>query len=124
MNMTDNGQAAAETIAKKFESIREMRDIQGQKGNYDCDDYMIGLYNGLEMAVAIIECREPIFKSTDDVRDRTKVLLRSLLKSVEEQVPQTAGEMYEGTASSGKGGNDLFGINETDGKEHAPSIIP
>lgn len=46
---------------------REMLDIQGQKGNYDYDEYMLGLYNGMEYIIALFETREPNFISGKDV---------------------------------------------------------
>lgn len=43
--------------------IKEVKWQQGQAGNYDYDEYMRGLYNGIELADAIIEDRDPIYKS-------------------------------------------------------------
>ena len=42
--------------------LRNLRDIQGRKGNYDIDDYMRGLYNGLELSLSIFEDRGPDYK--------------------------------------------------------------
>ena len=50
-------------INKKIQDLIELRNIQGRKGNYDYDDYMLGLFNGLELAVSTLEGREPNFKS-------------------------------------------------------------
>ena len=36
-------------------TLIEVRDIQGRPGKFDQDDYMLGLYNGLELAVSILE---------------------------------------------------------------------
>lgn len=46
---------------------KEMLDIQGQKGNYDYDEYMLGLYNGMEYIIALFETREPNFISGKNV---------------------------------------------------------
>lgn len=46
---------------------KEMLDIQGQKGNYDYDEYMLGLYNGMEYIIALFETREPNYISGKDV---------------------------------------------------------
>ena len=57
------GQAAE--IAKKdrmIESLKNLRDIQGQKGNYDQGEYMRGMFNGLEVAVSVFTQTEPQFK--------------------------------------------------------------
>ena len=43
-----------------------MLDIQGQKGNYDYDEYMLGLYNGMECIIALFETREPNYISGKD----------------------------------------------------------
>jgi hypothetical protein len=42
--------------------LRNLRDIQGRKGNYDVDEYMRGLYNGLELSLSIFEDRSPDYK--------------------------------------------------------------
>ncbi len=44
------------------ESVRQMRDVQGMDGNWDCDPYMHGLFNGLEFALSLLEVREPQFR--------------------------------------------------------------
>lgn len=46
---------------------KEMLDIQGQKGNYDYDEYMLGLYNGIEYIIALFEKREPNYINGKDV---------------------------------------------------------
>ena len=45
-----------------------MLDIQGQKGNYDYDEYMLGLYNGMEYIIALFETREPNFINGKEVK--------------------------------------------------------
>lgn len=42
--------------------LRNLVSIQGQKGNWDYNEYMLGLYNGMELMLAVIEEREPIYK--------------------------------------------------------------
>lgn len=44
------------------QEIREILDVQGWPGNWDWDPYMHGLYNGIEMALSLVEDREPDFK--------------------------------------------------------------
>lgn len=46
---------------------KEMLEIQGQKGNYDYDEYMLGLHNGMEYIIALFETREPNYISGKDV---------------------------------------------------------
>lgn len=47
-----------DTVAR----IRDIRDVQGEHGNWNLDPYMHGLYNGLEMALCIAEDRDPVFR--------------------------------------------------------------
>jgi len=45
-----------------LKQLREVHAIQGRKGCWDIDDYMLGLYNGLELALSIVENRECRYK--------------------------------------------------------------
>lgn len=49
-------------IKNQLEDMRQVLNIQGYDGNWDYDEYMFGLYNGMEMMLAIAENREPVFK--------------------------------------------------------------
>lgn len=49
-------------MSKQLEDANKILAVQGDKGNWDYDPYMHGLYNGMEMIVAIFEDREPKFK--------------------------------------------------------------
>ena len=42
--------------------LREVHAIQGRDGCWDIDDYMLGLYNGLELALSIVENRTCKYK--------------------------------------------------------------
>lgn len=48
---------------KKIRELKRVKDVQEQSLKAEHDDYMIGLYNGLELAVAIMENRKPIYLS-------------------------------------------------------------
>ena len=51
-------------LLERVSKLRKLRDIQGKKGNHDYDDYMRGLYNGLELALSLFEEeREPQYKN-------------------------------------------------------------
>ena len=68
---------------------KEMLDIQGQKGNYDYDEYMLGLYNGMEYIIALFETREPNFISGKDVeftnnKTQQKEFIEYMNKTIEE----------------------------------------
>lgn len=45
---------------KKLEEIKTLKNVQ--ENNLE-DDYMVGLYNGMELAIAILENRKPKYKS-------------------------------------------------------------
>ena len=49
------------TLRSKTKEVKNIRDLQKQSLEKSTDDYMVGLYNGLEMAIAILEGREPEF---------------------------------------------------------------
>lgn len=49
--------------SKKINEIKKIRDLQDKSSGPDADDYMIGLYNGLELALAMLEGREPVYKT-------------------------------------------------------------
>ncbi len=48
---------------KQLSDIADVCDIQGRTGNWDYDPYMQGMYNGMELIRAIVENRDPVFKS-------------------------------------------------------------
>lgn len=50
----------------EIKSVRMMRDVQGQNGNWNYDPYMHGLYNGLEFAMSLLEKREPQFRDAPE----------------------------------------------------------
>ncbi|MEU8196353.1 hypothetical protein AB0C10_21455 [Microbispora amethystogenes] len=51
-------------VAALAEKVREVRDIQGRPGNWDYSPYMHGMFNGLELAVSILEGeREPDYRN-------------------------------------------------------------
>lgn len=49
-------------MSKQLDDLKNVRDIQGYNGNWNYDEYMWGVYNGLELALAIMENREPVYK--------------------------------------------------------------
>lgn len=66
---------------------KEMLDIQGQKGNYDYDEYMLGLYNGMEYIIALFETREPNFINGKDVEfTNNKTQQKEFIKWLEDEI--------------------------------------
>lgn len=45
-----------------YQCLKEMREVQGRDGTWDFSPYMMGMYNGLELATALFENRPPILK--------------------------------------------------------------
>lgn len=52
------------SVAERVLTLANLRDIQGQDGNWNFDAYMHGFYNGLELALAVIEDREPKYRDS------------------------------------------------------------
>jgi len=48
------------------------------RGNWDNNSYMTGLYNGIELSIATIENRKPIYKTT---KERLILKLISYIKN-------------------------------------------
>ena len=48
---------------EKIIKIKELMKVQGQDGNWNHDPYMHGLYNGMELSMAIMEDREPAYRT-------------------------------------------------------------
>ena len=74
---------------------KEMLDIQGQKGNYDYDEYMLGLYNGMEYIIALFETREPNYISGKDVKfTNNKTQQQEFINFLEDNWKQTQDIWY------------------------------
>lgn len=48
---------------KRIRELKRIKDIQEQNLGEDQNEYMVGMYNGLELAVAIMENRKPVYLS-------------------------------------------------------------
>jgi hypothetical protein len=59
-------------IDRTFEQIEEMVKIQGRDGNWNYDEYMHGMYNGMELILAMIEERSPNYRNAPErfIRER------------------------------------------------------
>lgn len=51
-----------ELIKKRLAQSHELLVAQGRKGNWDYDGYMHGMYNGMELIIAAMEERDPVFR--------------------------------------------------------------
>lgn len=50
---------------KRLKELKRIKDVQEQNLGVDQDEYMVGMYNGLELAVAIMENRVPVYVSCE-----------------------------------------------------------
>lgn len=62
-HMAKLAQPEQESVALK--QLRDLHKVQGSKGCYDVNEYMCGLYNGLELALSLFDDRKPEFKETN-----------------------------------------------------------
>lgn len=54
-------------IDLQLRDLRRIHEISGMDGTWNYNDYNQGLYNGLEMALAIVEDRDPVFRQSPEV---------------------------------------------------------
>lgn len=56
--------------AEQYEqALKDVHRVQGMQGNWNYDDYMCGMFNGLELALSMLENREPDFRSLKEEGD-------------------------------------------------------
>lgn len=49
-----------------LDPLRDQLRVQGENGNWNCNEYMLGMFNGLECALATLERREPQYRRKPD----------------------------------------------------------
>lgn len=64
--------------------IENMHKIQAQAGNWAANEYMRGMYNALELCMAILDDREPMLKSELDATQYTDAYQRGASDAREE----------------------------------------
>lgn len=57
-----------EEFEKMLENANKLKSIQGSNGNFNFDNYMLGLYNGIETIIAIFEKRKPEYIDGHNVK--------------------------------------------------------
>ena len=50
---------------KRIRELKRVKNVQEQNLGEDQNEYMVGMYNGLELAVAIMENRPPVYVSCE-----------------------------------------------------------
>ena len=124
-NEMENWKEEAKELKKQIEEwkhhlkcSKEMLNIQGQKGNYDYNEYMLGLYNGMEYIIALFETREPIFKSGKDIEfisDKTQQKdFIEYLENEKDRLARECSQIYEDSLGKTKLVNeDIFSEVDT-----------
>lgn len=51
---------------ERLKSMHELLAVQGSNGTWNYDAYMLGMYNGMELMLAIAENRDPVYRSAPD----------------------------------------------------------
>lgn len=65
----------------RMAKLRALVAVQGGVGNWSSSPYALGLYNGLELALATLEGREPAFKPTTEDGELAQVTLDEVVAS-------------------------------------------
>ena len=62
INMLDAKLKQPEFKSVPIAKLRELVEIQGRDGTWNYDPYFHGMYNGMEVMLAVLEDREPVFR--------------------------------------------------------------
>jgi hypothetical protein len=50
---------------KQLRDLKDIHNIQGYDGNWNNDQYMLGMFNGMELMLSIVEDREPVYRTLE-----------------------------------------------------------
>jgi hypothetical protein len=50
------------SLEERIEKLRGLLEIQGNDGNWNHNEYMLGMYNGMECMLAVLENREVVYR--------------------------------------------------------------
>jgi len=50
---------------KQLRDLKNVHNIQGYDGNWNNDQYMLGMFNGMELMLSIVEDREPAYRTLE-----------------------------------------------------------
>ena len=59
-------EGSGHTFEQRVKNLKNIVDIQCSHGNWDYDEYMRGMANGLLIALSIFDDKEPVFKESPD----------------------------------------------------------
>lgn len=66
INMLDAKLKQPEFKSVPIAKLRELVEIQGRDGTWNYDPYFHGMYNGMEVMLAVLENREPVFRGAPE----------------------------------------------------------
>ena len=72
-------------MKEALNQLREVHAIQGRDGFWDINDYMFGLYNGLELALSIVENRECRYKQRPKPQPEQEPVAETMRQMLEVQ---------------------------------------
>lgn len=55
-------------LLERLEVANEMLEIQGKEGNYNFNEYSLGLYNGMEYIISTLENRKSKLKDPHKIK--------------------------------------------------------
>jgi hypothetical protein len=65
-NLTKGVYMTLKDYKKRLDSANDVLKIQGLNGNWDMDNYMQGMFNGMELIMSIMEDRKPNFRKLNE----------------------------------------------------------
>ena len=81
-----------ENPEKVIKDVKNVMDIQGSNGNWNANEYNLGMFNGMEMIISIFEGREPKYRELQ--RGETTKAINSPKDQVERLIDSfTPGEL-------------------------------
>lgn len=70
-----------------IQKMKNVLEAQGQRGTWDYDPYMHGMYNGMELMMALAEGRDPDYKEAPEEWLGTQEKYMELLYAVASKFP-------------------------------------
>ena len=89
-------QIVDEVLNKKIQDLRDVIKIQCQDGNWNYDDYMFGMANGLLVAQSILEdIHDPQFLEAPERWKKDMNIVNQIMKEAGYKVAQDKGKKFE-----------------------------
>jgi hypothetical protein len=94
------------TVIQRKAKVDQAVDEVGQDGNWDWDPYMLGLYNGLVYAQALLDNKEPIYRDRPETgfKCNDATISKQLEEAVRTDILVEAEKKSEGFAKKIMGG--------------------